>query len=118
MKRAKDRKCRLPPGCTEDVTKNLNLITATREGNVDRVEQLLKDKKINVNVKDDLHPNKVVAFFVTNSYMLDKNLKFPFEIVLYYLLLEIKVSRNIKPKEHSAKQNQNYFRLILQKIKV
>ena len=68
MKRAKQRKCRLTPGGAEDVAKNLNLITATREGNVDRVEKFLKDKKVDVNVKDDLHPNKVVAYFITNWY--------------------------------------------------
>ena len=113
MKRAKQRKCRLPSRGAEDVTKNLNLITATREGKVDRVEQLLKDKKINVNVKDDLHPHKVVSFFITNWYMFYKN----FHLKLYYLVSEIKASRNIKPTEDSANQNQNYFTLILQKIK-
>ena len=83
MKRAKQRKCRLPSRGAEDVTKNLNLITATREGKVDRVEQLLKDKNMNVDVKDDVHPNKVVACFITNWYMFDKNLEFAFEIVLF-----------------------------------
>ena len=65
MKRAKSRKCRLLGG-SENITKNLNLITATREGNVEKVEKILKDKKINVNVKEDLHPNKVVPYFITN----------------------------------------------------
>ena len=83
MNRAKQRKCRLPSGGAEDVPKNLNLITATREGRVDRVEQLLKDKKIDVNVKDDLHPNKVVAYFITNWHTFEQNLEFPFEIVLF-----------------------------------
>ena len=74
MKRAKGRKSRLASGDAEDVAKNLNLITATREGNVDRVEKLLKDKKIDVNVKDDLHPNKVVAYFITNWHTFEQTI--------------------------------------------
>ena len=65
MKRVKQRKCRSSEGA-EDTAKNLSLITATREGNLSKVEQLLKDKKINVNVRDDIHSNKVVALFITN----------------------------------------------------
>ena len=74
MKRAKDRKSRLASGGAEDVAKNLNLITATREGNVDRVEKLLKDKKIDVNVKDDLQPNKVVTYFITNWHTFEQKI--------------------------------------------
>ena len=65
MKKAKQRKRRSSENA-EDAAKNLSLITATREGNVDKVQKLLKDKKINVNVREDLHPNKVITHFITN----------------------------------------------------
>ena len=62
MKKAKQRKGRSSEN-TEAAAKNLSLITATREGNVDKVQKLLKDKKINVDVREDLHLKKVVAHF-------------------------------------------------------
>ena len=61
MKRRKDRKsASQPEGATDS-----NLLTATREGNVQRVVELLKDKNVHVDMKDDLHPNKVNLKFIT-----------------------------------------------------
>ena len=62
MKGRKDRKfVSQPEGSTDS-----NLLTAVREGNVQRVVELLKDKNINVDMKDNLHPNKVRLQSVTN----------------------------------------------------
>ena len=60
MKRRKQRKSASPPEGARD------LLKATRAGDVDKVLQLLQEKEVNVDVRDDLHPNKVSCYFITN----------------------------------------------------
>ena len=67
MKTVKQRKATRSRGDTDQESKRLDLLTATRGGDVDRVLQILKDKKINVNARDDLHPNKVRRNLITNE---------------------------------------------------